>query len=143
MKNCRIIFAVATLSMFISCSSNSGENSAETEQPKISVAEMAEPATLTVGITGMMCPDGCAAVVQKEVLALDGVGSSNVYFGSRTGEFQYDAAIISQEEIIAVIESVNKGAYKTENPISSEDDDVPAPDTEAVEEIVDETEASV
>lgn len=143
MKNSRIVFAIAALSLLVSCSSDSGENSAEMEQPKISVSKMAKPATLTVGITGMMCPDGCAAVVQKEVLALDGVGTSNVYFGSRTGEFQYDAAIISKDEIIAAIESVNKGAYKTENPISSEDDDIPAPDTEAVEEMVDELEASV
>ncbi len=135
--------SIVTLLIAGGCGGSDAPAEAENSQPKMTVAEMENPSTLEVEISGMMCPDGCAAVVQKEIYALDGISTSSVDFNSKTGTFEYDAAIISQHEIVAAIEKVNKGAYKIERSKSSEDSEKPAVDTEAVEETTTEDEASV
>lgn len=144
MNGSRVVLMFSAFVMLLTaCSQQPQTDTSEISQPKMTLAEMEMPASLTVEISGMMCPDGCAAVIQKEILAIDGISTSVVNFGSKTGTFEYDAAVISQQEIIAAIEKVNKGAYKTQNPKSSEDSETPAPDTEAVEETVSDDEASV
>ena len=135
--------SIVALLFLGSCGGSESAQENATSEPKMNVAEMQEPSTLTAEISGMMCPNGCAAVIQKEVYALDGIATSTVDFDSKTGTFEYDAAVISESEIIAAIEKVNKGAYKAETSKPDANEAEPASDVEAVEETTSEDEASV
>lgn len=73
--------------------------------------------TITVEIEGMVCQKGCGSSIRKELKKMDGV--SNVSFNysdsTKTDDviIDFDENKTSKKEIIKVIESTNKGQFKT------------------------------
>lgn len=59
---------------------------------------------LQLKITGMSCQAGCANGIDKMLSGKSGVLESNTSFDSGSAEIRYDKSIISEKEIIALIE---------------------------------------
>ena len=68
------------------------------------------PKTVTLKITGMSCA-GCANSIHTTLSKTNGVISDEVKYPGDIAVIKYDAAKISEKEIIAVIE---QAGYKTE-----------------------------
>ncbi|MBI5857576.1 MAG: heavy-metal-associated domain-containing protein [Sphingobacteriales bacterium] len=69
-----------------------------------------EPKTVTLKITGMSCA-GCSNHIHTALSKTEGVISDDVKYPGEIATIKYDAAKISEKEIIAVIE---KAGYKAE-----------------------------
>ena len=124
-----ILSVAAAMSLTMASCSNQPEPEATTNNKEL---VMEQPTTMTVSIDGMTCAMGCAATIQKECSKLAGVAESKVDFASKEGSFTFDAAKLSQADLIKCIEGVNGGgAYKAT--VVSTGDAVPV-GTEAVNE---------
>lgn len=63
-------------------------------------------------IEGMVCAMGCAATIQKDIVELEGVVVSSVNYETGKAHFEFDANVVSEEDIIFKIESIADGQYK-------------------------------
>jgi Cu+-exporting ATPase len=128
MKAHKYIIAAA-IGLSVSACSNQPQPEAATDNKDL---VMEQPTTMTVSIEGMTCAVGCAATIQQECGKLAGVAVSKVDFDAKSGTFTYDAAKLTQADLIKCIEGVNGGgAYKAT--VLSAGDAVPA-GTEAINE---------
>jgi len=59
---------------------------------------------LTLHITGMAC-GGCAATIEKALLALDGVIEADVSHTEGTADIRFDPAKVQAEQLKAAIEA--------------------------------------
>jgi len=124
-----LYFIVAAIGLSVAACSNQPQPEAATDNKDL---VMEQPTTMTVSIEGMTCAMGCAAAIQKECGKLAGVAESKVDFDAKSGTFTYDAAKLTQADLIKCIEGVNGGgAYKAT--VVSAGDAVPE-GTEAVNE---------
>ena len=72
--------------------------------------------TIKLEISGMTC-DHCAKTIEKKVSALDGIIFKSVSHPEKSGEFKFEAAKISKQDIITAINST--GHYKVVGEIKS------------------------
>jgi periplasmic mercuric ion binding protein len=122
------LLAFACVSLTTSCGS-APEQAADTA-PMLSVDELEVPATLAVTIDGMACPNGCAKPIEKACSKLGGMALSQVSFAEGKGYFTYDAAKLSEADIIACIEATNGGGHYKVTATETQ-----APNADAEEEI--------
>jgi len=101
-----VFFVLLTLS-FVSCSTTETAKEEVTEKVASGVTEIVDYA-----VEGMVCSMGCAATIQEEVLGMEGVSDCEVSFENEKAHIEFDKALISEEELIAKIESVADGQYK-------------------------------
>lgn len=114
MKNILLTLGLtAAVAAFSGCGSTGGEAETEASVEMMNVDEMETPTRLAVRIDGMMCPNGCAATIQKECGKLAGMGISEVNYDEGKGYFTFDASRLSQEEVITCIENTNGGDHYT------------------------------
>lgn len=119
------LLAFACVSLTTSCGS-APEQAAETA-PMLSVDDLEVPATLAVTIDGMACPNGCAKPIEKACSKLGGMALSQVSFAEGKGYFTYDAAKLSEADIIACIEATNGGGHYK---VTATETQAPGTDTE-------------
>jgi mercuric ion binding protein len=101
------IFVLVFAAVVSSCSNNSApidKVDIEVSLDNLTVADYA--------IEGMVCAMGCAATIQKEVASLSGVVQSNVNYETGKAHFEFDQAVISEQEIIETIGNIADGQYK-------------------------------
>src|SRR6478736_1793388 len=117
------IFALALSGLvFVSCKNNAESTTKKT------TAETAKTATTTTSaiagkvekvsftIKGMTCAVMCAAKIEKELAAMDGVQKATVDFDKETATVEFDDAKQSSAKLIAKVESVAGGkTYKVSN----------------------------
>ncbi len=114
-------------SLFISCKDTAKETAPEnatatatttTEKPAIA----GKVATASFNIEGMSCAVMCAAKIEKELAAMDGVQKATVDFEKKTATVEYDNAKQNPEKFVEKVEAVADGkTYKVSNVKSSED----------------------
>lgn len=112
MKNILIILGVAVAIAATSvCGTGICESPAanKTIRP-VNLTANGDPRSLTLKITGMTCA-GCASHIRTALSKTDGVLSDEVKYPGDIATIKYDAAKISEKEIIGVIE---KAGYKAE-----------------------------
>jgi len=63
-------------------------------------------------VKGMSC-DGCAGLVEKGLLKLDGVKSAKVDFKTASVQVEYDAKKTTPEKVVAAFNQANPG-FRTE-----------------------------
>ncbi|MCI0352435.1 MAG: heavy-metal-associated domain-containing protein [Acidobacteriales bacterium] len=97
MKRAVILFATALL-LVVGFAHGQQKN----PTAKLQLAQCA----LKVG--GMSC-DGCAGMVQKGLLKLDGVKSAKVDFKTGAADVEFDAKITNAEKIVAAFNQSNRG----------------------------------
>jgi mercuric ion binding protein len=124
MKKSLFILALSTL-FLTSCKDNTavatGTVSEETTETKpVAVVGKVETASFT--IEGMSCEIMCAAKIQKELTATEGVQKATIDFEKKLATIEYDAAVTSPEKLIEKVEAVNGGeSYKVSNLKTSAD----------------------
>ncbi len=124
MKKSLLILALSTL-FLTSCKDNKAVASdttpeGTTEAKPLAVVGKVETASFT--IEGMSCEIMCAAKIQKELTATEGVQKATVDFEEKIATIEYDAAVTSPEKLIEKVEAVNGGdSYKVSNLKTSAD----------------------
>mgnify|MGYP001196629848 CR=1 FL=1 len=102
-----LMFVVSVVSSCGSSSEQTEINSTEVTTENLTIADYA--------IEGMVCAMGCAATIEKDIASLTGVVNSDVDYETGKAHFEFDAAAISEKEIIVKIESIADGQYKVNN----------------------------
>ena len=78
--------------------------------------------TASFTIEGMSCAVMCAAKIEKELAAMDGVQNAKVDFEKKTATVEYDNAKQSPAKLVEKVESVAGGkTYKVSNVKSTAD----------------------
>ncbi len=110
--------------VFYGCGDKANKNDSQVENTKAHELDKAPKMEITIndayianstakiGIEGMMCPDGCAAFIQENLGNTNGIASCKVAFAENTAYVDFDDEIISEKEIINLIESYNNSTYK-------------------------------
>ena len=117
------IFALALSGLvFVSCKNNAEST---TEKTTAETAKTATTITSAIAgkvekvsftIKGMTCAVMCAAKIEKELAAMDGVQKATVDFDKETATVEFDDAKQSSDKLIAKVESVAGGkTYKVSN----------------------------
>lgn len=122
------IMALALAGMlFTSCKETAKEAIPETTKIN-TTASAGKPApvgkveTASFTIEGMSCAVMCAAKIEKELTAMDGVQTAKVDFEKKTATVEYDNAKQSPEKLVEKVESVAGGkTYKVSNVKSTAD----------------------
>ncbi|SFQ70974.1 heavy-metal-associated domain-containing protein [Flavobacterium akiainvivens] len=114
------VVALAALS-FASCKNTNAEpagegTKADTTETKTTAANLE---TASFKIDGMMCPQGCAATIEKKLAKMDGVEKAKVDFDSKTATIEFDATKQTVETFAQTVEKM--GEYKVSDLKSSGD----------------------
>ena len=97
---------------FASCKNTNAEpagdeKKADTIENKTTAANLE---TASFKIDGMMCPEGCAATIEKKLAKMDGVEKAKVDFDSKTATIEFDPAKQTAESFAQTVEKM--GEYK-------------------------------
>ncbi len=117
------VVALATLA-FASCKNTNAEpagddkkgDSIENTESKTTAANLE---TASFKIDGMVCPEGCAATIEKKLAKMDGVEKAKVDFDSKTATIEFDPARQTAETFAQAVEKM--GEYKVSEVKSSGD----------------------
>lgn len=112
------ILGIFTLTFFIfslACSSGDPQKHADTEVSAENLI-MADYA-----IDGMVCAMGCAKTIQDEVSNMEGVTLCSVDFESGKAHVEFDQSMLTEDDIIRVIEGMAEGQYQVHEWVDKED----------------------
>lgn len=114
------VVALAALA-FASCKNTNAEPAGDekkndTIENKTTAANLE---TASFKIDGMMCPQGCAATIEKKLAKMDGVEKAKVDFDSKTATIEFDGAKQTAETFVQTVEKM--GEYKVSEVKSSGD----------------------
>lgn len=110
MKGLFKISLIVLASSIIACG-GPGQGEKPSEEPVVEVA--AENLMMAdYKIDGMVCAMGCAKTIEDEIGGIEGVTASSVDFESGKAHFEFDISRISENDLIAKIESLADGQYK-------------------------------
>lgn len=105
--------------LFASCKDNKAEASSKTESPETAAPKVkkeiaaANLQTASFKIEGMTCAIGCAATIQEELTALDGVQTAKVDFDKKLATVTFDKTIQNPETLTKVVQATGDGkTYK-------------------------------
>jgi len=114
--------------VFISCKDMASKATSPETAAKIgntkteTTAVVGKVETASFKIEGMSCQVMCAAKIEKELSAMDGVQNAKVDFDKKTATVEYDNAKQSPEKLVQKVESVADGkTYKVSDVKSSGD----------------------
>lgn len=113
--------------LFASCNDKSKDGNIEgTEKDSTAVEGASQETaanleTTSFKIDGMTCPSGCAAMIEKKLAGLEGVGEAKVDFEKKTATVSFDAAKQTPEKLVETVEGLADGAYKVSDVKSSGD----------------------
>ncbi len=103
---------------FVGCSSDANDNdlttATEVSAENIIVADYA--------VEGMVCAHGCAKTIQDELTGLDGVVACNVSFEDGSAHVEFDKTVLTETEVVALIEGVAEGQYKAKKRTETKDE---------------------
>ena len=119
MKITKIILTLSAIAMLVFSCKNATDKMVDNKKTTAAVGKI-ETASFTV--SGMSCEVMCAAKIEKELSALDGVQKAKVDFDQKTATIQYDSAKQTPETLIEKVEAVADGkTYKVSSLKSSAD----------------------
>ncbi|MFN3343538.1 MAG: cation transporter [Flavobacteriales bacterium] len=129
MKNIKITIALLFgITFFSACSSdNAAVEKTTTEELSKEKAPVHATMIADLGISGMSCEVNCVSSIKKALLKMEGVASFEMEFDAEKDVnhafVKFDNKVVSPDEMIATIESVNDGIYKVE---SNTEENLPA-----------------
>ena len=94
-------------------------------EPEVIAIPLAEEAAPVVAnaesklfISGMTCVMGCKGAIEKELNKTAGVEDFHIVFEDSVATARFDSTLISESEIIAVVNGVAGGGLYTATPIA-------------------------
>ena len=109
-----LTFGLASTLLF-SCKDTSSKPLTESDQTntKKEVAVAAKPETASFKIDGMTCAMGCAKTIESKLSKMNGVQKATVDFDKKQATVEFDAAVISPENLSKTVEATGDGeTYK-------------------------------
>ncbi|NBU81071.1 MAG: heavy-metal-associated domain-containing protein [Flavobacteriaceae bacterium] len=109
-----LTFGIASALIF-SCKDTANKPVTSTEKnntiKEISIAT--KPETASFKIEGMTCAMGCAKTIETKLSKLDGVQKAIVDFDNKQATVDFDAAVLTKEELTKTVEATGDGeTYK-------------------------------
>lgn len=116
MKTTNYMVALATtFSVLIGCKDSASRHATEKNANSLNKKEVValKPETITLRVDGMSCAVGCAKTIESKLSNMDGVQKATVNFDKKQAIVEFDASVISIENISRAIESTGDGeTYK-------------------------------
>ena len=107
------IYIIAIAIGFSSLLSCQNTNKKATEPTKKEVSAVTKPEKTTFTISGMTCAVGCAKTIEKKLSKTEGIQKATVNFEKKEAVVEYDSAILNNQKIKEIVESVGDGeTYK-------------------------------
>jgi copper chaperone CopZ len=109
-----LTFSLASTLLF-SCKDTASKPIAGSDKTntKKEVAVAAKPETASFKIDGMTCAMGCAKTIESKLSKMNGVQKATVDFDKKQATVEFDAAVISPENLSKTVESTGDGeTYK-------------------------------
>jgi len=86
------------------------ENTTKTEKEVVAAAK---PETASFKIDGMTCAMGCAKTIETKLSKMEGVQKATVDFEKKEATVDFDAAVLTKEQISKTVEGTGDGeTYK-------------------------------
>ena len=109
-----LTFGLASTLLF-SCKDTASKPIAGSDETntKKEVAVAAKPETASFKIDGMTCAMGCAKTIESKLSKMNGVQKATVDFDKKQATVEFDAAVISPENLSKIVEATGDGeTYK-------------------------------
>ena len=101
--------------LLVSCKDTASQPQAENNEAKSEkeVVAAAKPETASFKIDGMTCAMGCAKTIETKLSKMEGVQKATVDFEKKEATVDFDAAVLTKEQIAKTVESTGDGeTYK-------------------------------
>lgn len=115
MKKLLVSLAIVfSLGLIVSCGNSESNTSSEVEVVELEKMEvLAEnKEAVDMKVEGMVCAMGCAKYIEDKVAALDGVVLSTVDFEKGLAHFEFDKTLTSPEDLEKFILDIHEGQYQ-------------------------------
>jgi len=116
MKFLNPLFGFAVLStLLFGCKDTASKPTAENVESstKKEIAVAVKPEKVSFKIDGMVCPDGCAKMIEKKLAETQGVQEAKVDYETKTAIVNFDLDKISSLDLVKAIETSGDGkTYK-------------------------------
>ena len=109
-----LAFGLASTLLF-SCKDTASKPMSESDKTntKKEVAVAVKPETASFKIDGMTCAMGCAKTIENKLSKMNGVQKATVDFDKKQATVEFDAAVISPENLSKTVEATGDGeTYK-------------------------------
>jgi copper chaperone CopZ len=74
---------------------------------------VAQPQSISFTVDGMTCAIGCAKTIESKLSEMKGVQKATVDFDKKQAIVQFDAAVVTSEDLVKAVEATADGAtYK-------------------------------
>lgn len=108
--------------LFTSCKDKNAEVKTETASTEATAPKVkkeiaaANLQTASFTVEGMTCAIGCAATIQEELTALDGVQTAKVDFDKKLATVTFDKTVQTPESLTKIVQATGDGkTYKVSN----------------------------
>ncbi len=101
--------------LLVSCKDTASQPQAENNEAKTEkeIVAAAKPETASFKIDGMTCAMGCAKTIETKLSKMEGVQKATVDFEKKEATVDFDAAVLTKEQIAKTVESTGDGeTYK-------------------------------
>ncbi len=105
-------FTLCTIAFLCySCKDTASKPPIKSEETPTAVA--AQPQSISFTVDGMTCAIGCAKTIETKLSQTKGVQKATVDFAQKLAKVQFDAAILTSEDLVKAVESTGDGTtYK-------------------------------
>jgi periplasmic mercuric ion binding protein len=110
-----IVGLVVSAILFIGCKDTASKPTADKTEAttKKEVAVAAKPETASFSIDGMVCPDGCAKMIEKKLADMPGVQEAKVDYEAKKAIVNFDLDKLSSTDLVKAVETAGDGkTYK-------------------------------
>jgi mercuric ion binding protein len=104
-------FLCVVASLCFSCKDTASKPNTTKEATTTAVA--AQPQSISFTVDGMTCAIGCAKTIETKLSEMKGVQKATVDFDKKQAIVQFDAALVTSEDLVKAVEATADGAtYK-------------------------------
>jgi copper chaperone CopZ len=101
-----LMSVIATL--VTSCKKEVAPDATAKTETKV-IAKAKKPAKATLTVEGMTCAIGCAKTVEDDLSKMEGVQKAVVDFDTKIATIDYDAAVLSPDNLVKTVASAADG----------------------------------
>ena len=111
MKNNLLLISLLFVVLVLTSCKNKSEDESFDNNNSIKSEKLAEADVrkVSLNIKGMTCEIGCARTIQSKLSKTEGVKLAKVNFEKKNGIVEYDANILSEKEIVSIVEEIAGG----------------------------------
>ncbi len=106
-----VLMSVIT-TLVTSCKKEVATDATAKTETKV-IADAKKPAKATLTVEGMTCAIGCAKTIEEDLSKMEGVQKAVVDFDTKIASIDYDAAVLSPDNLVKTVTSAADGKTYT------------------------------